>query len=279
MTGSHPTRPGPAVGFAGTDMNPDMGTPACPPESAEAGCAAAAGPWHGRRAWLLQALSGLLAATAQAQEQPPSRTAVIVSAAASAAAPGRAPGSAVQTPAAPGTRPAKAGPDTPAGSHAPFGRVDPPQAPPALNMTGDDGRRFKLPQRLRGATTGVQLMFTGCSAICPIQGALFADVAGRLQGSGIRLLSLSVDPLGDDARALRGWLDRFGADERWRAAVPAPDELDAMLDFLRGRASGVDRHTGQVYLFDRQGRLVWRTPELPPPAYVAEMLRTVDALR
>jgi protein SCO1/2 len=36
-----------------------------------------------------------------------------------------------------------------------------------------------------------------------------------------------------------------------------------------------DRHTGQVYVFDRQARLVWRTSELPPAAEVMAALRRV----
>ena len=113
----------------------------------------------------------------------------------------------------------------------------------------DDAQRFDLAQRLCGKVTAVQLIFTGCSATCPIQGALFADVARRLHGSGTALLSLSIDPLSDDAPALRGWLQRFGPSPQWRAAAPRVGDVDRLLDFLRGRAAGSDRHTTQVYLF------------------------------
>lgn len=172
-----------------------------------------------------------------------------------------------------------AGESPPPTSHDPFGRVEPPQEVPPLRLTADDGRPIGLARHLRGRSTAVQLMFTGCSAICPIQGALFAEVAVRLDPSDSQLLSLSIDPLADDARALRRWLDQHGAGPAWRAAAPRTDDLDRILDFLRGRASGVDRHTGQVYLFDREARLVWRTPDLPPAEHVVQMLKTVAALR
>lgn len=174
-------------------------------------------------------------------------------------------------------RPPEPQPPTATVSHDPFGPVVPPQATPSLAFTGDEGKPFDLRRRLRGQVTAVQLMFTGCSATCPIQGALFADLAARITDPRYRLLSLSIDPLGDDAKALRRWLDSFGAPAHWRAGVPRAQDLERMLDFLRGRASGADRHTGQVFLFDPAGQLVYRTPELPPPEHVADALDAVAA--
>ena len=167
--------------------------------------------------------------------------------------------------AAPAGQPAKV-------PHDPFGGIEPPLPAPVLACRRDDAQTATLPNLLRGQVTAVQLMFTGCSALCPIQGALFAEVRRRLGSSPGRLLSLSIDPLNDDPKALRSWLDRFDAPPSWRAAVPRPDDVGPLLDFLRGRAEGVDSHTGQVFVFDRQARLVWRTPELPPAAHVVGLV-------
>jgi protein SCO1 len=158
-------------------------------------------------------------------------------------------------------------------SHDPFGPVRPPQSAPRLPLTGDDGKRFELTGRLRGRVTALQLMFTTCSATCPIQGALFAAVAPLLAGQReMQLLSLSIDPLGDSPQALRGWLARFGTHTLWQAALPRIEDVDRLLDFVRGRAAGADRHTAQVYLFDRQARLAYRTADMPPARFVADMM-------
>jgi protein SCO1/2 len=160
--------------------------------------------------------------------------------------------------------------------HDPFGRVEPALPAPSLPLLCDDAQQTDLRQILLARVTAVQLMFTGCSATCPLQGALFAEVARRLPGSTTRLLSISIDPLSDGAQALRAWLARFAATATtWRAAAPKPGDVDALLDFLRGRADGIDRHTTQVYLFDRQARLTFRTPELPPAGYVVDLLAAV----
>lgn len=160
-------------------------------------------------------------------------------------------------------------------AHDPFGPVDPPRAAPSLLLSGADGSMRDIIDRLRGRVTAVQLMFTTCSAVCPIQGALFAAVAQRLQGGEMHLLSLSIDPLNDDPRALAAWLARFGAGPAWQAAAPRVADVDRLFDLLAGRAPGPDRHSTQVYLFDRRARLVYRTPELPKVAHVVEMLQTL----
>jgi protein SCO1 len=162
----------------------------------------------------------------------------------------------------------------PAPPHEPFGPVRPPTPVPSVPLTADDGQRLDLATRLRGRITALQLMFTGCSATCPIQGALFGALAPLVAGRReMRLLSLSIDPLGDDPPALKRWRERFGATHgHWQAAVPRIDDVDLLLDFLRGRARGVDRHTAQIYLFDRRGRLAYRTADMPPAAFVAGLM-------
>lgn len=161
---------------------------------------------------------------------------------------------------------------------AAVGPVLPAVPAPALPLRRHDGAAPTLAAQLRGTPTAVQLMFTGCSTVCPIQGALFAALQAGLRAErdpAARLLSLSIDPLADDPAALGAWLRRFGAGPAWSAAAPAPAALEPMLSLFRGGVAAGDRHTGQVYVFDRQARLVWRTSELPPAAEVLAALGRV----
>lgn len=163
-------------------------------------------------------------------------------------------------------------------AHGSFGPVEPALAAPALGLQDMGGKRADLPAALRGHVTALQLMFTGCSATCPIQGALFADAQQRLgrDDAGIRLLSISIDPLGDDLEAMRAWLARFGAQPpRWSAALPRMQDVDRLLDFLRGRAAGVDRHTAQAFVFDRKAQLVFRTQDMPTPSELVRLLQRI----
>jgi protein SCO1/2 len=162
---------------------------------------------------------------------------------------------------------------------ADHGRVDPPVPVPDLKVRrAGDGRSAGLATLLEGRATALQLMFTGCSSVCPIQGAIFERVQALLpdqQTRGIQLLSLSIDPLGDTPRAMRAWLDRFDAREGWTAVAPEAKDLDRLRDFFgSGRAAG-DSHTTQVNIIDRRGNLVFRTPELPSAEALAGILLRV----
>jgi protein SCO1/2 len=167
------------------------------------------------------------------------------------------------------------------GEHSRAGPVTPPAKPPPVRLTTHDGRAGDLRRLLEGRVSAVQLMFTGCSALCPIQGAVFADALGRLGSASprVRLLSISIDPLGDDANALHAWLRRFGdPTPRWLAAVPHVADLGALQRFLRGNspAGSGDSHTTQVFLFDTRADLVMVSTDLPSGAQVASLLKSLD---
>lgn len=164
-------------------------------------------------------------------------------------------------------------------AHQSPGPVIPPLSVPDLTLTGSDGRALSLQRALLDHVTALQLVFTGCSATCPIQGAVFASVQQRLEGAdaGLRLLSVSIDPLGDDPQALRAWLRRFdAAPARWSAGILRLADVERFQDFMRGRASGVDRHTPQVYLFNRRAQLVFRTLDLPSGEHIVDVMRQVS---
>jgi protein SCO1 len=169
------------------------------------------------------------------------------------------------------------GPAPSAVPHGNMGPVLPPREAPSLLLTLHDGRKAALRELLEGRITAVQLMFTTCSATCPIQGATFAAlqevVLPRLPNA--QLLSISIDPLGDDAKALAAWRAKFGAGPAWLAGVPAPAQAEVMLDFTGGRARGSDRHTAQIHLFNAKGQLHFRMAEFASARATADAMAEV----
>lgn len=163
-------------------------------------------------------------------------------------------------------------------AHTDAGVVEPPRAPPEVRLTLEDGRSCRLSQALAGRVTALQIIFTRCQATCPIQGALFAQGVRQLGAelADAQWLSLSIDPDHDDPAALRAWMARLGAHPRWHAGRPEPQDLDPLVDFLKARNRGPDRHTAQVYFFNRAGLLALRSVDFPP---VAEMIRVLRSLR
>jgi protein SCO1 len=164
-----------------------------------------------------------------------------------------------------------------------MGPVEPPTAAPEVRLTDHLGRARALRELLAGQVSIVQTMFTGCSSVCPIQGAVFAEVQRRLAKQALRqpvqLLSLSVDPLGDSPAALMAWLTRLQAQPNWLAAVPSMAELPTLQRGLDGKASAasnsIDGHSDRLYFFDAQARLRWRSGALPG---VHEVMRVVNHL-
>src|SRR5437868_11744192 len=87
-----------------------------------------------------------------------------------------------------------------AGAHEYVGPVQPPIAVPDVVVVSLDGTRGSLRDLLRGRVTAIQLMFSRCNSICPIEAATLARVQEALgdePSDTIRLLSLSIDPSTD----------------------------------------------------------------------------------
>jgi protein SCO1 len=157
----------------------------------------------------------------------------------------------------------------------PSGWLKPRPSAPALLLTRSDGQPQPLPAALQGKVTAVQLMFTGCSSTCPIQGALFALLAPHLPAKQMQLLSISIDALGDTPASLKAWQARFGVHPLWNAALPGVRDVDRLADFLRGTPGRSGTHTSQVFVFDAHGQLAYRTGDAPDPREVAALMARV----
>jgi protein SCO1/2 len=171
---------------------------------------------------------------------------------------------------APRTRTEPAGAD--------HGQVVPPVPIPAISVRCADGTSATLDALVRDHVTASHLMFTGCSTVCPIQGAIFERVQALLpdqRRNRIQLLSLSIDPLDDTPDAMRRWLERFHARDGWIAAAPGLQDLNSLLDLFGQGRNPVENHATQVNIIDRRGKLIFRTPQLPSADSIADLLNRV----
>jgi protein SCO1/2 len=155
------------------------------------------------------------------------------------------------------------------------GPVKPPIEVPNISVMSSEGLRTPVRDLLRGQVTAVQLMFSRCKSICPIEAATLARVQEALgdePADDIQLLSLSVDPITDTPEVLRAWLKRFGAGHRWIAAAPTEADLPRVKTFFDRPSALGEVHSTAVSLVDRGGFVVWRTLDLPAPNEVAMIL-------
>jgi protein SCO1 len=162
-----------------------------------------------------------------------------------------------------------------AAAAVPTGWLQPRLAAPPLRLTAADGRTVPLTDAVAGTVTAVQLMFTGCNTSCPTQGAFFAELAGRLRSSQTQLLSISIDALGDTPATMTRWQAKFGASPSWRTGVANVADVSPLVDFMKGTTGKGSTHTAQAFIFDRFGRLCYRTGDSPTVAEVEALLARV----
>ncbi len=163
----------------------------------------------------------------------------------------------------------------PAFAHDGIGPVKPPLEVPDISIVSSDGFQGSLRDRLLGRVTALQLMFTKCKSICPIEAATFVrtqEALASFPSEGIQLISLSIDPLNDTPDALKAWLESLDARVGWTAVSPAKTDLTRARQFFDGASSLGEDHSTAMSLINRAGQLVWRTAELPAPDEVAKLL-------
>lgn len=156
-------------------------------------------------------------------------------------------------------------------------KIAPPVLAPDIRVVRHDAVSTTLLPLLKGHATALHLMFTSCTTTCPIEAAIFEKVQTmlpKMADQGIQLFSLSIDPEDDTPKALSAWRRRFHAGPNWIAASPAIADITRVQSFFGNGKDSFD-HSTQVHIFDRSGRLVWRTYELPAPAEVAIVLQKI----
>ena len=118
---------------------------------------------------------------------------------------------------------------------------------PAFTMRDQDGREV-TGAVFDGRVTIVDFIFTDCPSICPIMNAVMSEIAGRLAGTPVRFVSISVNPERDTPERLKEYGSHFtGGDfSRWT--------------FLTG-----DWETAQKIVRDGLGFLLRRDPDATTP--------------
>jgi protein SCO1 len=98
---------------------------------------------------------------------------------------------------------------------------------PAMHLVDDSGRTLHLPAGGTGRVMLVDFIYTSCLSVCQALGAEFYRAQQRIEssGSGIRLLSVSVDPARDTPVALAAYARRHRANAFvWRISAPTSED-------------------------------------------------------
>ena len=158
----------------------------------------------------------------------------------------------------------------------------PPVLLPDFGVTDHTGKHASFRQILHGHISLVQLIFTSCSNVCPIQGATFSQLQELIPTayrSKVQLLSMTIDPLNDNPEALAAWLKQFNPLPMWKALRPDLNAIDTVRQLLNQNKTDVNSHLSEVLLVDASSRLVWRSSELPSSEALADKVLALFAKR
>jgi cytochrome oxidase Cu insertion factor (SCO1/SenC/PrrC family) len=129
---------------------------------------------------------------------------------------------------------------------------------PDTTLVDQRGRAVRFYSDLvKGQTVAINFIFTSCKGACPPLGAKFAALERALEGRGVKLISVSVDPVNDTPGRLADWASRFGAGPDWTLVTGAKQDVDGLLKALGVFSSEKANHSPFVLIGnDRTG--AWR---------------------
>lgn len=131
---------------------------------------------------------------------------------------------------------------------------------PPFSLTDQDGRTVTSAD-LEGKVWAGMFVFTGCAADCPMMFDTFKALQDQTAGTGLRLVSFTLDPERDTPVVLKDYARRLGADgTRW-SFLTGPKQV--MYDTARAMkvaaepagAAGPITHADLLLLVDGNGQV------------------------
>jgi protein SCO1 len=155
-----------------------------------------------------------------------------------------------------------------------------PRALPPFMLTDQDGAPFDN-ARLAGRPSLVFVGFTNCPDVCPTTLALMAQLHRQPSLSALRPVFITVDPERDDARALKLYVNAFGAGFTGLRGDPAAFEpllagLGAAYAHLPlpGGSYAVD-HSATLFYLNAHGEF---SAAFTPPFSLEALRRDLESL-
>lgn len=122
---------------------------------------------------------------------------------------------------------------------------------PNVQLVNHDGQQVRLLSDVwRDRVALVSFVFTDCSSFCGVQSAMQAELQQRLHarlGKSVVLISLTLNPLADDARRLAAYSKPFQPGPHWWWLTGEPAQVFKVLDAL-GADRGDPNEHGPLWL-------------------------------
>jgi protein SCO1 len=169
---------------------------------------------------------------------------------------------------APHTTSASEAPATPAVSRNPWGA----NYFPNVELTTQHGKTVRFyDDLLKGKTVGINLIFTDCTEVCPLETANMVQLQrelGARAGKDIVFYSISIDPKNDTPAVLKAYAEKFGAN--WLFLTGKPDDIKLIAQKLgMSRTTSSTHHAAQLMIGNEPTGQWTRTSAVDNPRFLA----------
>lgn len=163
---------------------------------------------------------------------------------------------------------------SPASAWQPFGGT----IPDALLLDQSRRRwRFRSEALAQRSAVAVELIYTGCTTICPISTRIMAEARSALDTqarAGLRCISLSLDPVTDTPERLRSYAEAVDATEAadagdWLFLTGTQTDVTGVLRALRRRFGRPEDHAPVFFVGDGRVPRLAQLFALPSPDELA----------
>jgi protein SCO1/2 len=129
---------------------------------------------------------------------------------------------------------------------------------PAFTLTDQTGAPFNSAEKLANSVWIADFIYTTCPGPCPRMSSQMHQVENSLDGTGVKLVSFTVDPERDTPPVLAEYAGHFGAKPgTWFFLTGSVDSLHHLSRdvFMLGNGDGMLEHSTRFLLIDRASRV------------------------
>jgi protein SCO1/2 len=153
---------------------------------------------------------------------------------------------------------------------------------PNVELTTQHGKKLRFyDDLLKGKQVAINLIFTSCTDVCPLETANLVQlkrVLGERAGRDVFLYSISIDPQRDTPEVLKAYAEKFGAD--WLFLTGAPEDIKLIgkkLNLIRDRDNPTSReshHAAYLMVGDEPKGQWTRNSAVDNPQFLAARMAT-----
>jgi protein SCO1 len=105
---------------------------------------------------------------------------------------------------------------------------------PDVEVVTHEGKTVRFYSDLvKGRNVAVNFIFTNCTTICPMSGAMFATLQ-KQDDHDLQFISVSIDPTYDTPKRLTSWSKQFRTQPGWTLVTGKQTAIDAIVKAFGG---------------------------------------------